>query len=159
MPYNPMFRLVEKHFSTLRNISQNYLTIFSENGLNTLIQTCILQDLPPQYVPPLDLSDIKLMLTSLYNETLQGTVTSLIVRPNIVQIPDYLTIYATPSSGLHFYTTNSFIFGAYCCDIHISDNTLCKIFSDFFHGLSGSPMVYSMENTLHILKQYIARLP
>lgn len=58
------------------------------------IQNGILQDLPPQYVPPLEPSDVKMMLTELYKETEDGTITSLIVRPTVLQIPEYLSIYA-----------------------------------------------------------------
>ena len=136
LPYDTMFHLVERHFSVLRNIQKNYVTIFSEKGLSAFIQNGILQDLPPQYVPPLEPSDVKMMLTELYKETENGTITSLIVRPTVLQIPEYLSIYATSQTGLHLYTTNSFVFGAYSSDIHISDISLCKIFSDFFMGFS-----------------------
>ena len=80
LPYDTMFHLVERHFSVLRNIQKNYVTIFSEKGLSTFIQNGILQDLPPQYVPPLEPLDVKMMLTELYKETENGTITSLIVR-------------------------------------------------------------------------------
>ena len=80
LPYDTMFHLVEKHFSVLRNIQKNYVTIFSEKGLSAFIQNGILQDLPPRYVPPLEPSDVKMMLTELYKETENGTITSLIVR-------------------------------------------------------------------------------
>ena len=159
LPYDTMFHLVEKHFSVLRNIQKNYVTIFSEKGLSAFIQNGILQDLPPQYVPPLESSDVKMMLTELYKETENGTITSLIVRPTVLQIPEYLSIYATSQTGLHLYTTNSFVFGAYSSDIHISDISLCKVFTDFFTGLSGSPMVYSKEETLCLLKRYISLIP
>ena len=92
-------------------------------------------------------------------ETEDGTITSLIVRPTVLQIPEYLSIYATSQTGLHLYTTNSFVFGAYSSNIHISDISLCKVFTDFFTGLSGSPMVYSKEETLCLLKQYISLIP
>lgn len=80
LPYDTMFHLVEKHFSVLRNIQKNYVTIFSEKGLAAFIQNGILQDLPPQYVPHLEPSDVKMMLTELYKETENGTITSLIIR-------------------------------------------------------------------------------
>ena len=158
-PYDIMFHLVEKHFSVLRNIHKNYLTVFSEKGLADLVKNAVLQDLPPQYVPPLEPSDIKEMLSELYRETENGIITGLSVRPGILQIPEYLTVYANSQTGLHMYTTNAFVFGAYSCDIHISDTSLCKIFSDFFLGLPGSPMVYSKEETLYLLKQYISQIP
>lgn len=159
LPYDTMFQLVERHFSVLRDIQNNYLTIFTEQGLADFVKSGVLQDLPPTYVPPLESSDIKLILTKLYNELENGTITCLIVRPTILHIPDYLSIYINSQTGLHMYTTNSFVFGAYACDIHISDPSLCKAFSDFFLGLPGSPMVYPKEETLLLLRQYILQLP
>lgn len=159
LPYDTMFQLVERHFSVLRDIQNNYLTIFTEQGLADFVKNGVLQDLPPTYVPPLESSDIKLILTKLYNELENGTITCLIVRPTILHIPDYLSIYTNSQTGLHMYTTNSFVFGAYACDIHISDISLCKAFSDFFLGLPGSPMVYPKEETLLLLRQYILQLP
>lgn len=159
LPYDTMFHLVERHFSVLRNIQKNYLTVFTEKGLADLVQNGILQDLPPEYVPPLAASDIKMMLTELYREMKNDNITCLIVRPTFLQIPDYLSIYTNSQTGLHMYTTNSFIFGAYACDIHISDAALCKTFSDFFLGLPGSPIVYSKEETLQLFEQYLSQLP
>ena len=81
LPYDTMFQLVERHFSVLRDIQNNYLTIFTEQGLADFVKSGVLQDLPPTYVPPLESSDIKLILTKLYNELENGTITCLIVRP------------------------------------------------------------------------------
>ena len=158
MPYEQMYQLVENHFSVLRQIKKNYVTIFTEKGLEDLIRNCVLQDLPPQYVPPLDAADIKSMLQSLYEEIDKGTVEGLIVRPTYLKIPDYLSFYMAPETGIHIYTTNAFIYGAYCCDIHIAETSICKMFSDFVQGLPGSPMVYSKEETLGLLRQYINRI-
>ena len=158
MPYQSMYALVEQHFSVLRKISQNYLTIFTEKGLSDLVHNGILEDMPPQYVPPLDSSDIRQMLQTLYLEISEGKISGFIVRSTHLQLPDYLSLYASPS-GLHLYTTNAFVFGAYCCNIHIREPSLCKVFVEFIKNLPGSPLVYSQEETLHILKQYINQIP
>ena len=158
MPYHPMYDLVEKHFSVLRQDQITYLTVFTEKGLSDLTQTHVLQDMPPQYVPPLEPDDIRQMLTALYKEISDGTISGLILRPTHLQLPDYLTLYVT-SAGLHIYTTNAFVFGAYCCNIHIQEPSLCRIFTEFIKNLPGSPLVYTKEETLNLLKQYIAQLP
>ena len=93
LPYDTMFQLVERHFSVLRDIQNNYLTIFTEQGLADFVKNGVLQDLPPTYVPPLESSDIKLILTKLYNELEKGTITCLIVRPTILQIPLPVHLY------------------------------------------------------------------
>ena len=98
------------------------------------------------------------MLTALYKEISDGTISGLILRPTHLQLPDYLTLYVT-SAGLHIYTTNAFVFGAYCCNIHIQEPSLCRIFTEFIKNLPGSPLVYTKVETLNLLKQYIAQLP
>ena len=158
MPYPAMYSLVEQHFSVLRQISQNYFTIFTEKGLADLVTSCVLQDLPPQYVPPLDPEDIRQMLLSLHEEISDGNISGFIVRPTYLQLPDYLSLYITPAE-LHIYTTNAFVFGAYCCNIHIQEPSLCRIFTEFIRTLPGSHLVYIQEETLNLLEQYIAQLP
>lgn len=96
------------------------------------------------------------MLQALHDEIEHGTIQGLIVRPMNLQLPDYLSLYADSKSGIHIYTTNRFLFGAYCCNIHIYEESLCRVFLDFIQSLPGSPMVYSKEETLHLLEQYIA---
>ncbi len=155
-PYQEMYALVDRRFSTLRQITKNYCTIFSEKGLRDLAINRSMDDLPPQYVPALEPADMRRMLQALHDEIEHGTIQGLIVRPMNLQLPDYLSLYADSKYGIHIYTTNRFLFGAYCCNIHIHEESLCRALLDFIQSLPGNPMVYSKEETLHLLEQYIA---
>ncbi len=159
VPYKEMFNLVEQHFSVLRQIKGNYETVFTQKGLKDFIDTCTMADLPPQYVPPLEKKDIKQMLMYLYKEIEMGTVKGIIVKPSALQLPDCISICVS-QNGLHIYTTNEFIYGAYCCNIHITEKSLCNIFSDFMKpkSLEDNNLVYSKEDTLNILKQHISEM-
>ena len=128
MPYKEMYNLVEHHFSVLQQINGTYQTVFTEKGLQDLITTRTMMDLPPQYVPPLENQDIRQMLRYLYDEIDRGSVQGMLVRPTSLQLPDYLSIYVHPKTGLHIYTTNAFVYGAYCCNIHIAEASICRIF-------------------------------
>lgn len=158
MPYKEMFSLVEQHFSVLRQITGSYQTVFTEQGLQDLIHTCSMADLPPQYVPPLEAQDIRQMLRYLYDEIAKDTVKGMLVRPTSLNLPDYLAIYVHPKTGVHIYTTNAFVYGAYCCNIHIAEESICRIFYDFMQSLEGSNLVYSKEDTLQLLAQHIAEM-
>lgn len=158
IPYTQMFHLVDQHFSVLRNITKDYCILFTEKGLTELAHTGSLIDMPPQYVPPLEIADRRAMLHKLRCEVENNTVKALIARPAFLKLPDYLSIYITKENGLHFYTTNQFLFGAYCCNIHITEESICRLFSDFFQALPGSPLVYSREDTLSILDQILLEL-
>ncbi len=157
MPYKEMFDLVEQHFSVLRQISGTYQTVFSEEGLTDLIETCSMADLPPQYVPPLEKKDIKQMLIYLYKEIEKGTVQGIIVKPSALQLPDYISIYVN-SNGLHIYTTNSFVYGAYCCNLHICEESVTRVFTDFMKTLPKTTLVYNKEDTLKLLKHHISEI-
>lgn len=157
MPYKEMFDLVEQHFSVLRQISGTYQTVFSEEGLTNLIETCSMADLPPQYVPPLEKKDIKQMLTYLYREIEKGTVKGIIVKPSALQLPDYISIYVN-SNGLHIYTTNAFVYGAYCCNLHICEKSVTRVFTDFMEALPKTTLVYEKEDALKLLKHHISEI-
>lgn len=158
MPYKEMYNLVEHHFSVLQQISGTYQTVFTEKGLQDLITTRTMMDLPPQYVPPLENQDIRQMLRYLYDEIDRGSVQGMLVHPTSLQLPDYLSIYVHPKTGLHIYTTNAFVYGAYCCNIHIAEASICRIFYGFMQSLAGSNLVYSKADTLQLLAQHIAEM-
>lgn len=152
IPYEPLYDLVAQHFSRLSHIPK-YCTIFTEKGLTDLLENRVLEDLPPQYVPPLEASDVIHMLRQLLDDMKNGNLSGCIAKPMQLQVPDYLSIYVNSTTGIHIYSTNSFIFGAYCCNIHITEESLCHIFHDFVQSLPGSPMVYSADDSIHLLEQ------
>ena len=150
--------LINQHFSLLRQVESNYYTLFTEEGLQDLIDNRICDDLPQQFVPFLDQEDIYAFIKQLYHEIENGTVIGLIARPTQLHLPNYLSIYINPQTGLHIYTTLKFVFGSYCCNIHITEESIRSLFLDFFHSLPESGLVYSKEDTLYLLKQHIAKM-
>ena len=102
---------------------------------------------------PLEKEDINNMLRQLMDDIRSGNLTGLITRPMQLQLPDYLSISVSAQNKINIYPTNAFLFGTYCCNIHISDESLCRIFQDFVQSLPGSPMVYSKEDCLKLLDQ------
>lgn len=158
VPYEQLFVLVEERFSVLRNIRKNYYTIFTEKGLREFAETGVMCDMPPEYVPPLEKDDVRMLLQKLRDEIADGSIQGLIARPTYLQIPDYLVIDTDEKTGIHIYSTNDFIFGAYCCNIHLTEESICQMFLDFIRSLPGSQMVYSLEDTLHLLDHQIHEL-
>lgn len=153
VPYQDMLALVERHFSVLRQNSMRYCSIFTEKGLLDLFNSNVIVDLPPQFVPPLEHEDILAMLRQLRSDIAKDNICGFITRPTQLKLPDYLSISVSAQNKINIYPTNAFLFGAYCCNIHISDESLCRIFQDFVQSLPGSPMVYSKEDCLKLLDQ------
>ena len=158
IPLESYLPLIDHHYSFLRQVENNYYTIFTEEGLQNLIETGICDDSPREFVPHLDKEDVCNFLKKLYAEIENGTVLGLIARPTQLHLPNYLSIYINPQTGLHIYTTLKFVFGSYCCNIHITEESIRSLFLDFFHSLPESGLVYSKEDTLYLLKQHIAKM-
>lgn len=150
--------LLNRHFSTLRDISGNFWTVFSEKGLQQIVDTCTISELPPEYTAPLEPADIQNMLRNFRNEIANGRVKGLLVRPSLLDLPDYFEINGSFENGLHLTTENDFIYGAYSCDLQINNPSVNRMFLQFVETLPGSPLVYTKEETLDILDDYIDAL-
>ncbi len=158
IPYQIMFEAVENRYSSLGKIDKNYYTIFTEEGLQNFIKTGILAELPARYARPRNQTARLLIIKKLRDEIISGKVIGLITRPSRLRLPDTMLMYSDAKRRIHFDTTEKFIYGAYSCDIHISEEHICEAFHDFFLSLVNSQMVYTKEDTLHILESGIQKL-
>ncbi|MCD7843984.1 MAG: helix-turn-helix domain-containing protein [Clostridiales bacterium] len=158
IPLETLYSVGDRRFSALRKVEKNYYTVFSEEGLQLFIDTGLMIEMPPEYVPPLEPDDRLVFLTQLRREMETGIVIGLIVRPSYLRLPDYMEAYVDADGCIHFDTTNRFLHGAYCCDLRISEEYLCRAFLQFFHSLPNSKMVYPKEDALRILDEGISRL-
>lgn len=156
--YKEMFLLVEQHFSRLTKISGDYQVVFTEEGLGELCNTRAMEDLPPEYALPLEAENLQQMLSCLYQEIADGSVKGMLLRSGRLRLPDYIVFYIHPQTGLRIYTTNAFVYGAYCCTIQITEESICRCFCDFMKHLDKSDLIYSKEETLQILAGQMAKL-
>ncbi len=90
LPLEPYLSLIDQHYSFLRQVESNYYTIFTEEGLQNLIESRTCDDSPKELIPYLDQSDVCDFLKKLYQEIETGTVLGLIARPTQLHLPDYL---------------------------------------------------------------------
>ncbi len=157
-PIPHMFDAAVQHFARFRMIEKNFCTVFSEKGLQHFIETGIVTEMPPEYIPPAEVNDRIYLLSQLRKDIADGTITGLIVCPSYLQLPDYLSMNIDSNGSPHFDTTSAFPGGAFYCNIHISEKSICQAFKDFFTSLPGSQMVYSQADTLRILDEGISRL-
>ncbi|MCD7830575.1 MAG: hypothetical protein LUG58_09100 [Clostridiales bacterium] len=158
VPLDALSDMGNERFSMLRKVDKDYYTVFSEEGLQSFIDTGVLIEMPPEYVAPMEPADRLSFLTQLRREMETGVVVGLIVRPSYLRLPDYLELYFDAERNIHFDTTNRFPYGAYCCDIRVSEEYLCRAFWGFFQTLSGSKMVYPKEDALRLLDEGISKL-
>ena len=153
-----MIELIDRRLGMLRRLKNSYYTIFSEEGLRQFAGDGVVVDLPPEFVPPLDLS-LRLELLRLFRQEIQeGTVMGCIADMEKLPIPPYLTLTCDPKAGLHIYAVQGFIGGAYSCNLHIEESSIGYSFCQFIKSLPESRFVYPREKTLAILDELIEGL-
>lgn len=153
-----MYLAIVNHFSQVRTIEKDFCSVFSERGLQQFIETGQITEMPPAFVAPIDPPDRFLFLSQLREDIAADRVTGRIARQSVLSIPGYLTLYIDTSGNAWMDTTADFIHGAYYCNIHITERSICHAFLDFFQSLPGSQLVYSKEETLRILDEGIQAL-
>ena len=153
-----MIELIDRRFGMLRSLKDNYYTIFSEDGLRQFAGDGIVVDLPPEFVPPLEI-ELRLELLKAFRQEIQeGTVTGCIADMEKLPIPPYLTLTCDPRAGLHIYAVQGFIGGAYACNLHIEESSIGDSFCQFIKSLPESRFVYPKEKTLAVLDELIEGL-
>lgn len=150
--------LADQRMGMLRDMKENYYTIFTESGLVQFAQKGIIVDLPSEYTRPLDIPDRLAMLKSFRDDLENGGVIGCIVDDGKLSIPPYLTMTCDPRFGVHFYATRGFIRGAYTCNLHIQGANIGKSFCEFIKSLPNSKFVYPKEKTMDVLERLISEL-
>lgn len=153
-----VIEMANQRMSVLRDMKNNYYTIFSETGLVQFAETGIIVDLPPEYVSPLDVADRLEILRKLRDDVDNGSVLGCIVDGGKLSIPPYLTMTSDPKYGVHFYTTRGFIRGAYTCNLHIQGANIGKSFCEFIKSMPNSKFVYPKEKNIAVLDRLIHQL-
>ncbi len=145
------------HFSVLQT-SKDFTTIFSEKGLRAFIENGEIMEYPDSFVDNLSVLDRISFLNQLKENISSGKIIGRIARPSFLHIPDYLTIYIDTGGNVWFDTTRDFVHNAFYCNIHITEKSICHALQDFSKSIVGSQMIYSKEETLHILDEGINEL-
>ncbi len=152
-----IFDSIIEHFSLYRT-SKDFTTIFSEKGLQTFIDEGAMLEYPSSFTSNLNLEDRIIFMEELRENIASERITGRISRPSALSIPDYLTIYVDTGGNVWFDTTRDFIHGAFYCNIHITERSICRAFLNFSNSIADSQLTYSKEETLNILDEGINML-
>lgn len=150
--------LSDQRFGRLRELKDNYYTVFTKEGLTALAGNGIMVDLPTEFVKPFDPALRREMLSELRRDVETDVVKGCIADPEKLPVPPYLTFTCDPRHGVHIYTVQGFIGGPYACNLHIEESGIGQAFCEFIRSLPGSKFVYPKEKTLQILDDLIAGL-
>ena len=149
-----IFDSITEHFSLYRT-SKDFTTIFSEEGLQTFINEGTLLEYPSSFTSNLDLEDRINFMEELRENIASERILGRISRRSVLNIPNYLTVYVDTEGNVWFDTTRDFIHGAFYCNIHITEKSICHALLDFSSSITDSKLLYSKEDTLNILDEGI----
>ena len=150
-----VIQLCDQRFQRLRELNGNYYTIFTEEGLRQFARDGIIVDLPPELVLPVSPSVRRELLWALRQDMEEGHIKGCIADMERLPIPPYLTLTCDPTYGVHIYTVQGFIQGAYACSLHIQETGIGQSFCSFIRFLPDSRYVYPLERTLSVLDELI----
>lgn len=150
--------LCDQRFARLRQLTGEYYTVFTENGLRELAATGIAADLPSELVLPIDPAIRRELLAEFRADIAAGRIHACVADIEKLPIPPYLTLTCDPQFGVHLYATQGFIGGAYACNLHIEESGTGQAFCDFIRSLPQSRYVWPLNRTLDLLDELLRDL-
>lgn len=155
--YRELVEATDRRFRMLRELTGNYYTIFTYEGLKDFFDTGIFCDMPKEYVDACTMKERLSLMRQLRDHIADDRIIGLVVNPSTFRIPEYLTFTIEPDKGTHIFTNLMYEGKAYYCNMHIIEPMLSKSFFDFIISLPNSEYVYSKEETLQILDTLLAQ--
>ena len=146
--------LVAKHFENMRRVASSTTGIFSIAGLDYLLETGHISGVPTSYYCPLDRGEIRGLILQYLGDVKQKGFSSFAVDPEKFMIPMFTSISIDKLSGVHFLTSTDARFGT----LYINEHSMVEAFDDFCSSIVKSGLVYSREETIGILENYLSRL-
>lgn len=139
----------------LQNLT-SHISIFSKSGLQQFVETGYISDLTPEYACPLDIKDRYYLLKCLYQAIEEDTMAGYMVNPLNFHISEDFSYLMVPNKGLIFFGYNQERRNYHY--VLLKEATLLEAFYDFSLYITNSAYVYSKEDTLDCLKQYMETL-
>lgn len=130
------------------------LSLFSIQGLEYLVSTGRMADLPPRFALPFTIEERNYLLQSLRDDIEKNNYFVRAIDISKFLISSVATIQLYGTSGLIFMTSDDN--GIISC--FIDEKSICESFYDFFENLPESDLIYSKEKTLSIIDGFIAQL-
>lgn len=138
-------------FDVYKSSSSIPMSLFSIEGLEYLVSTGRMADLPPRFALPFTIEERKYLLQSLRDDIEKDNYIVRAIDISKFSISSVATIQLYGTSGLIFMTSDDN--GIISC--FIDEKSICESFHDFFESLPTSDLVYSKEKTLRIIDGFI----
>lgn len=147
-------KLLYQLFDLYKNFDSIPVSLFSIEGLESMVNTGMMADLPPRFALPFTVEERKYLLQSLRDEIEKDIYLVRAIDSSKFIIPSVATIQLYGINGLIFITSDDN--GIISC--LIDEKSICEAYYDFFESLPDSDLVYSKEETLKIIDGFIAQI-
>lgn len=149
-------KLVEeskKRFAELAEVTGDYYTIFTEEGLREFLDTGIICDIPREAIDILSVEERMFLVRELRNAIAEDRITGRIIFDEQLTFPPYLSFSVSARNKLDIFTLQRFAGDERFCNIHIDEPFLGRKFMDFVLFLPKSEYVRSKEETLRVIDE------
>ncbi|WP_270810894.1 helix-turn-helix domain-containing protein [Hungatella effluvii] len=153
--YESVVQTLCKRSRQLQNLTA-HISIFSKSGLQHFVETGYINDLTPEYSCPLEIKDRQYLLNCLYQAIEKNTMAGYMINPLNLHISEDFSYLMVKNKGLIFFGYNAERRNYHY--ILLKEATLLEAFYDFSLYITNSSCVYSKEDTLDCLKQYMVSL-
>ncbi len=143
-----------KIYSSYQSFYPSVNTYFSIEGLASLTQTGIMNDLPARFALPFTVEERLFLLRSLKNDIEKDLFIARITDSSKFSISSLTSIQIYKNSGIVLIVNDDN--GIVSC--FIEEKSICDAFTDFFESLPDSGLVYGKEETIKTLEEFIKQL-
>ena len=152
-----LVRESQKRFSDLAQVTGNYYTFFTRDGLQEFLLNGIIYDIPQQVIDALSVEERLVLVKGLRDAVADDSVTGRIVNDERLTLPRYLSFCVNAKNKVDIFTLQRHENDEQFYNIHIDEPLLGRKFMDFVLFLPKSEYVLDKEETLRIIDDLLEK--
>ena len=147
----------KKHFSVLSQMTGDYYTFFTREGIRKFMESGVICDIPQQVMEPLDMEERLMLVQNLRDSIADDSVTGRVINDEQLVLPRYLSFCVNAKNKLDIFTLQRYKNDERFYTIHIDESLVGRKFMDFVLFLPKSEYVLSKEKTLNIIDELLEK--
>ena len=152
-----LVRESQKRFSDLAQVTGNYYTFFTRDGLQEFLLNGIIYDIPQQVIDALSVEERLVLVKGLRDAVADDSVTGRIINDERLTLPRYLSFCVNAKNKVDIFTLQRHENDEQFYNIHIDEPLRGRKFMDFVLFLPKSEYVLDKEETLRIIDDLLEK--
>lgn len=159
LPYREeLIEECKKRFAVIENLTGDYYTFFTADGVREFADTGIIRDIPRQIITPLTKEERVMLLTNLRDSIADDTIMGRFVADGKLALPKDITICVNAKNKVDILSvpqnTQEIVFYS----LYFEERILTEKFMDFMLFLPKSEYALSKEDTIGMIDEILSRL-